>query len=57
MKKLLALGLGLVALSQMAFGAITLPAFDYTDFNAIAGLILGALAVVWLVKRGLGLLR
>lgn len=41
-----------LGLTAFSFGAITLPAkLDVSPIESLAGLILGALAIIWVVRK------
>ena len=52
---LVALGAA-VAVSQ-SFAALTAPTIDTTDYETVAGAVLAALAVMWAIKKAVGLMR
>ncbi|BCD60034.1 MULTISPECIES: hypothetical protein [unclassified Nitratiruptor] len=57
MKKVLA-GLSALTLGAISsFAAITPPTPDYTDFEAVVGVVLGVSLVVMLAKRAKGFFR
>ena len=57
MKKLLA-GLSVLGLGAISsFAGITAPTPDYTDFEAIVGVVLGVSLVVMLAKRAKSFFR
>ncbi|MGP1450601.1 MAG: hypothetical protein ACTTJS_05700 [Wolinella sp.] len=58
-QKLSLVGISAVAFSSSAFAAGVLtqaPTFDTSDINLIAGALIAALAVIWGVKKAIGLL-
>lgn len=58
MKKVLsALSLGLAFLGTQASAALTAPTMSTTDFETVAGAVIVALAVMWAIKKALGLIR
>lgn len=58
MKKVLSfLSLGLAFLGTQASAALTAPALATTDFETVAGAVIVALAVMWAIKKAIGLIR
>lgn len=58
MKKVLSfLSLGLAFLGTQASAALTVPALATTDFETVAGAVIVALAVMWAIKKAIGLIR
>lgn len=45
----------LAAVPSFAAGSLTAPTVDLTDFYTIAGVVLGAIVSVWLVKKAIAL--
>ena len=56
MKKLLAVFFGLFIVVNSVF-ALDAPTIATTDYETVAGAVLGALAVMWAIKKALGLMR
>ena len=58
MKKILAVGSGLVLLGSAAFadGGLTAPNISTTDFYTIGTALVAALGVLWAVRRAIHLL-
>lgn len=58
MNKIIALATaGFAFLGTQASAALTAPTLATTDFETVAGAVIVALAVMWAIKKALGLIR
>lgn len=55
--KIVAVATGAAVLATQASAALTAPTIGTTDFETIAGAVLVAAAVMWAIKKAMGLLR
>jgi len=55
--KVLLAGSALVVTTTNSWGAITAPTLDTADATTVAVAVLGGLAVIWGIKKAIGLLR
>lgn len=56
-ERLIAAGVAVTVVASQASAALTAPTIGTTDFETIAGAVLVAAAVMWAIKKAMGLLR
>ncbi|MDD5157786.1 hypothetical protein [Sulfurimonas sp.] len=56
-ERLIAAGVAVTAVASQASAALTAPTIATTDFETVAGAVLIAAAVMWSIKKAMGLLR
>ncbi len=55
--KVVAVATGAAVLATQAFAALTAPTISTTDFETVAGAVLVGAAVMWAIKKAMGLLH
>ena len=55
--KLLVVGAAAAAVATSASAALTAPTYDVSPVESIGGAVLGALALIWVIKQALNLAR